>query len=327
MCYANRECMMYAEAASNSVAVDQRPSIVDKEELRKKFTGHLTKEDFDYFAKWDNLIDLEADVGQSHAAEAWLTPSETREKETGKCISSLVLEDTAPSPEDGFDDSSMTIISFQRSPKAVLQTPLAHIGLEPGCQAIISVDKTSIATDARPGVAPPRMHIVRGFLDITTDTRVMIRASRDDLTRIQRLVAKAKAPLIFRIDRDDGAFGTGTLRQNLINLFIRDTAESENGTPTVWPTRLPALRDAVVRLRPPRFRPEKEDAMFTPRTHSSFSPQEVPGCDLMDLAVDFAELNSDQRTAVRKVRLSFADTVEDCRMCLLHTPLCWPNRS
>jgi hypothetical protein len=318
---------MYAETASNSVPVDQRPSIVDKEELRKKFTGHLTKEDFDYFAKWDNLIDLEADVSQSHAAEMWLTPSETREKDTGKCISSLVFENTAPPPEDGLDESSFTIISFRRSPEAALQTPLAHIGFEPGYQAIISVDKTTIAADARPGVAPPRMHIVRGFLDTTTDTRVMIRASRDDLTRMQRLVATAKAPLTFRIDRDDTAFGTGTLRQNLINLFVRDTAESENGAPTVWPTRLPALRDVVVRLRPPRFRSEKEDAMFTPRTHGSFSPLEVPGCDLMDLAADFAELNSDQRAAVRKVRLSFVDTVEDCRICLLHTPLCWPNRS
>lgn len=304
--------MMYAETSLHSSPHGQQDRLADKEDLRKQFTGHLTKEDFDYFSGWDRLIDLEAHAGQSLVAEAWLTPSETIEKDTGKCLSNLVFEKCNSVPDIGLRDFSFADISFKRSEQSPLQTPLSHLGLEPGCNAIISVDRTTVSESRPAGMPLPRMHIVRGILHRVSDTTVTVKASRDDLVRVQRVASSAPVhtPLTFRIDRDSIATGTGTLRQNLINFFTGDTVKTESGKSVRWPTRLPMLRDIVVRGRTPIFLDEKTKMMFTPDTRGSPLLEAPPGCDFMDLAVEFAEMNPDQKAAIQKVCNISSDSLE-----------------
>ena len=150
---------------------------------------------------WDRLIDFEADASQSLAANAWLIASETREQTTGTCISSLVFD-------KGFEGDALgelppyVFLSFRRSSTSALQTPLCNLGLEKGCHVIVSADRT-LAINAPPGAPLPRMHIVRGFLHSATDTKVAVKASRDDWTRIQNLVNDGPddRPMLFRLDR------------------------------------------------------------------------------------------------------------------------------
>ena len=286
-----------------ATSAENDPSIAKSHgELLSQFTGHLSKKDLEYFRHWDRLIDFEADASQSLAAKAWLIASETREQTTGTCISSLVFD-------KGFEGDALgelppyVFLSFRRSSTSALQTPLCNLGLEKGCHVIVSADRT-LAINAPPGAPLPRMHIVRGFLHSATDTKVAVKASRDDWTRIQNLVNDGPddRPMLFRLDRHDTATGTGTLRQNLINLFTGRQTVAKDGTCDIWPARLSALRDIVVRLKPPEYDERLVHAMFNPVSSNSMPLPTVPGCDLMDLVVEFAELNPDQQAAAEKVR-------------------------
>jgi hypothetical protein len=286
---------MYAGAARSSMA-DGELDVVGKThtELLQQTTGHLTADDFAYFQKWDRLVDIEADIVVSSAAEAWLIGSEDREKATAKTISRLTF-DTVPSADEiTLDDSRLVLLSFQRSVDSPCRTPLANLGLEKGCYAIVSTDSTTCGQT--PGLHQsitirPQMHIVRGALERITDTHIFIRASRDDRSRVQKVVAKAGAPgVFFRVDRDEVATGAGTLRQNLVNLFTKDLPEK--------PDRLSWLRDAIVRLRAPAFNGALKKTLFLP----GLGMHGVPGCDLKDLRREFLELNTDQQAAVEKVR-------------------------
>jgi hypothetical protein len=285
---------MYAGAARSSMA-DGELDMVGKThtELLEQTTGHLTADDFAYFQKWDRLVDIEADIVVSSAAEAWLIGSEDREKATSKTISRLTFNAVPSADEVMLEDSRLVLLSFQRGIDSPCRTPLANLGLEKGCYAIVSTDSTTCGQS--PGLNQsiairPQMQIVRGALERITDTHIFIRASRDDRSRVQKVVAKAGAlGVFFRVDRDEVATGAGTLRQNLVNLFTKDLPEK--------PDRLSWLRDAIVRLRAPAFNGALKKNLFFP----GLGIHGVPGCDLKDLRREFLELNTDQQAAVEKV--------------------------
>jgi hypothetical protein len=287
--------MMYAGAERSSLA-DGELDVVGKThtELLQQMTGQLTADDFAYFQKWDRLVDIEADIVVSSAAEAWLIGSEDREKATSKTISRLTFDTVPFADETMLEDSRLVLLSFQRSVDSTCRTPLANLGLEKGCYAIVSTDSTTCDQTAglhQSITIRPQMHIVRGALERITDTHIFIRASRDDRSRVQKVVAKAGAlGAFFRVDRDEVATGAGTLRQNLVNLFTKDLPEK--------PDRLSWLRDAIVRLRPPAFNGAQKETLFFP----GLGIHGVPGCDLKDLRREFLELNTDQQSAVEKVR-------------------------
>jgi hypothetical protein len=300
---------MYAGAARSSMA-DGDLDVIGKphKELLQQITGHLTADDFAYFQKWDRLVDFEADMGVSSAAEAWLIRSEDREKATAKSISRLTFDTELSADEKLSEDSRLVLLSFHRSVGSPCGTPLGNLGLEKGCYAIVSTDSTTCEqTPVHHQSSKPRsrMHIVRGVLERATDTHIFIRASRDDRSRVQKVVAKAGAlGIFFRVDRDEVATGAGTLRQNLVNLFTKDLPDQ--------PARLSWLRDAIVRLRAPAFNGALKKTMFFP----GLGIQGVPGCDLKDLRREFLELNTDQQAAIEKVRYFDGE----CRLFLI-----WPS--
>lgn len=292
--------MMYAAAARSS----QKIAVADPshQELMRHFAGHLADEDYAYFTEWDRLVDLEAHAHQSSVATAWLLGSDLRETETSKSVSSLIYEPTSSSPEAVFDESWYAVIGFCRSPTAAIQTSLSNIGFAPGCRVIVSTDSTTLETQSsrRSSSVRPKMHVVRGVVHATSDTKLHVRASRDDLTRIQKIVkASGVDHLQFRLDRDDSATGIGTLRQNLINLFTADVKPPEEQDAGSQQTRLSRLRDFIIRLREPIYDGGLVKSMFSPTPETS--SYAVPGCDMMDLAFEYADMNSDQRAAAEKV--------------------------
>lgn len=292
--------MTYAAAARNPNELKSHGALMNE------LTGHLSEKDLEYFTKWDRLIDLEADAADTRAPEAWLIDSETRETKTSKCISSVIFDANCSSSQDEFDGTSFALITFQRSLASKLQTPISRLSFEPGSHVIVSADRTT-AENVRPGAVLPRMHIVRGFVHQITETTISVRGSAQDLKRIQRITKNVPdaSGTLFRLDRDEGATGTGTLRQNLVNLFTGGPALSqETSSPSqMWPTRLPALRDVVVHSRPPQYDPVASEWMFSPVASDAVPLPNVPGCDMMCLAVEFAELNPDQVAAAEKVRV------------------------
>lgn len=327
-CFAARECMLYATAEA-STATNNLPYDVRKThgEIVNRFTELLGESDFDYFLDWDRLIDLEADATHHSVAEAWLQKSEDREKATGKSISSLVYEEGATGVLAPIaSDDSIVNICLRRSADAGLQTSFSNLQLTQGSYVTCSTDTTTLQARnvfRRAGVRRPnagtkrpfrhQMHVFRGTVaSIEGDNRIVLRASADDLRRIQGLVQKYNESLStagepkelhFRLDNDDISSQMGKLRQNLVNLFTMDREEidEKNRDHRIrheWMRqRLPWLREVVVHLRAPLFELNLKGRMFDipPAVKS------IPGADPFDLMIEYSELNPDQRAAAEKV--------------------------
>lgn len=308
-CFENRSCMLYAFSESEK----NDPHGVRRSHggLMTRFTGKLQPGDMDYFRKWDRLIDLEAHATVGNIAASWLVDSRAREKATGESISSLYYDGCLP----GRDGSSV-LLHFR---KAHSQFNMDSLAVGKGSHVVISTDgNTFVDSQSDPTLEYEntqrewkklrhRMHVVRGFLDEVKGDGVLISAKKEDLDRVRDMCNRYKKAakddggrtLLFRVDKDNSAVGIGTLRQNLINLFTSDHAQSSTeGTTQIdiaKQRRLPRLRDIIVRLTPPTFKTTNDASLF-----NVMGPT-LPGCDLKVLSLEFQSLNQDQQDAVRKV--------------------------
>jgi hypothetical protein len=303
--------MMYA-AASHSFS-KRGGQDASHRDLLHHYTGHLSEKEYEYFIKWDRLIDLEADATGSLITRTWLWESEDREIKLSNCVSSLVFEAKASSPHAVFDESWFADIVFRRSTSSNIQTPLSNVGFEPGTRVVISTDSTSVAVTTNANVprrfGRPHMHIVRGVVRKASETQLHILASRDDLNRIEHAVKNSSnEQMTFRVDIEDVPTGITTLRQNLVNLFTADKKTLDAPGSQVGQSRLSWLRSVLIQLQKPKFNRALVKFMFTPGQDA----QPVAGCDLMDLCFEFSTLNQDQREAVEQVRFT-------CR-CTSNTP-------
>lgn len=296
--------MMYAAASHSCSKKDGIEQHVSHRDMLNHFTGHLSDEEFDYFTKWDRLIDLEADVSGSLIARSWLLPSVDRENNHSSCVSSLVFENKASSPQAVFDESWYADVVFTRSASSSIKTPLSNVGFGQGTRVVISTDSTTVA-ETNDTTFPRRygrrhMHIARGAVRKASETQLHILASRDDLDRIERAASKSSnEPMTFRIDIEHFPTGITTLRQNLVNLFTADKKPLDAPGSQVEQSRLSWLRSVLIRLQKPHFNRALVKFMFTPGNDAPTRP--VAGCDLMDLCFEFSTLNPDQREAVEQV--------------------------
>lgn len=297
-CYVNRECMMYAGASRSTDTVGVEDST--HRDLLQHFTGHLSREEFDYFTRWDRLIDLEADASDSLISRSWLLDSQQQETKTALCVSSLIFDEHESSPDAIFDESWSSIIGFRRSLTSIISTPLSNVGFEAGCRVVVSTDSTSYVPSSPCSDSRPDMHLVQGVVHKTTYTHIFICASRDELTRIERKSKKCPDTQVhFRIDKANTASGIGTLRQNLVNLFTSDMKSPDESGLQREKSNLPWLRDVLIRLRKPLYDVRLIKSMFNPSHESDIAT--VPGCDLMDLCFEHSSLNPDQKAAAEQV--------------------------
>jgi AAA domain len=145
------------------------------------------------------------------------------------------------------------------------------------------------------------LHIARGDVYESSEHRIGLSVPHDDLLRLHKLASRAlPTKLQFRMDRDSGATGVGTLRQNLINLLTGDKKTNSEPGNTAEESHLPRLRELLLNLHPPKYDDWKSDLMFHQSPGKTVRTQ-VPSCDLASLETEFKALNLDQQSAVRKV--------------------------
>lgn len=288
-CYTNTECMMYTAAEARHDKDNLALQSQKTKELFVRVTGHLSTADLEYFQKWDRLIDLEALHSTSSVAKSWLIPSEERERTTGRCISNLLFEMVE---SQAASINSTTLLCFRRSDISTISTSFHHLEFESGSHVVLSTDTATFISGKK---EISHMHIFRGILHRVTENRLFLMASNDDLKRIHKISSK-NVGVLFRLDRDEVATGVGTLRQNLINLFVAPPGEGEtNGRAA----RCTNLRGLIINLQAPKFDMAQAETMFY---HSqNMIPLGVPGCDLDDLAIEWCDLNPDQRRAAEMV--------------------------
>ncbi|GKZ01089.1 hypothetical protein MPSEU_001060500 [Mayamaea pseudoterrestris] len=288
-CYMNRECMLYAAAATKLGPLDS-PSV--HKDLLQAFTGHLQSDDLAYFQHFDRLIDLEADAEHALITQAWLVDS-TERQSTSNCLANLHYDPhvSLSIPPTNPEGRSAVSVSFVRKSALGQDVPLTDFGLEPGALVIVSCDTaTSAGEDRKMDFKARRypMHLVRGIIQSISASRIAVRGSVADLERMDKLVS-VQSDTRFRIDKDHVATGISTLRQNIVNLFSADTTSHYTAG-----NRLQRLRDAIVRLRRPSFNDKLQQDLFTPPPDTPL----VPGCDFLDLALEYAEMNPDQQLAI-----------------------------
>lgn len=299
-CYSNRECSTYD--ATVKLFTNEPPS-----GLGVAFTSHLGKEELEYFLKWDKLIDFEVDAEGSSIARSWLLGSDDLDVPTSSAICSLAFDVEHSMPAVDLDErcSRHDVAYFSRTDAVSGPTSTHGDSLSIGSRVVVSMDTTTLAL-ASPKtwrtVQRPQMHIARGDVFESSSHRVGLRVSHDDLMRLHKLTSRAlSTKLLFRMDRDNCATGIGTLKQNLINLLTGDKkTNSEPGT-TVEASRLPRLRELLLKLYSPKYEDDwKSDLMFQ-RSATNSMTNHIPCCDLESLKEEFQTLNMDQQSAVRKV--------------------------
>jgi len=283
-CYMQRECMLYA--ATNEQTAGRLPG---KEQMLQEHCSHLSKQELDFFIKWDGLVDVEAHASQTLISETWLRDAKTIEQESGKCISQLEVVTASADDQD--------VLTLCRSSQSQLRTPLSTLGLEIGCHVVLSIDTVSWIT-RNCSESPPRMHIVRGFLRASSTNDVKISASIDDLKRVGKLIDSCQRKPLFRLDRDNVATGVGTLRQNLINFMRSDDNFRHSAGAGSRRKDLSGLRQLIVGTSTPIFEDISPSRLFERQATS----REISGFQFNDLEQEYATLNSDQQAAVHKVR-------------------------
>ncbi|KAL7430717.1 hypothetical protein ACHAXM_002466 [Skeletonema potamos] len=318
-CYKNRECMMYTSAdnACKKSSPNAPRSNLPHRRLIDHFTGHLKGTDLDYFRRWDRLIDLERHASPSDIAKSWLYDSDEKETNDGKCISSVILDEThlsatlVKSNDCGADGDAT--VRFRRSSDSKMKQPITNLHFEAGTYVIIRTDEASSSTQRKQSgdkcrTRGRRILIFRGTVASMTETSIDVVLQQKDVIRLRPRNGNHS---MFRIDRDELSNGAGLLLQNLVNFFTLDippfSTEALGQTPlkmkqltqnTDSSARRRRLTNSIIRLEPPpRFNAVSDEDLFS----EDVSFLDVPGCDKSSLKRDFQKLNSDQKAAVLKV--------------------------
>ncbi|CAJ1969202.1 unnamed protein product [Cylindrotheca closterium] len=314
-CYMNRECMVYAATEPKTLSDPNWAIGVSHAALLSRFIGQLHDSDLDYFRNWDRLIDVEADASNQLMTTAWLSEAQKREREGRDSVSGLIYVQAEPDP-----NQDHVLLTFQRAPFSLSQSPLDDLALSKGSHVVVSTDTTSLVHSSEDRESRSsqnggkrfrnRMHVLRGVVEEVHFDRFMLLTGREDLERMRDLTLQYKKfcrthgegmpHLCFRFDKDSSSVGITTLRQNLINFLTADYAAKEGDQLSqvriAKQTRLPRLRDLIVRLTAPGF----HEAFTLDSIFTTNAPR-LNGCDMKALSTEFSSLNSDQKDAVVKV--------------------------
>ena len=327
-CYSNKECALYAKSDivhALELGKDPNPTLTAERDNNRlviinKVTSHLSKEEIRFFIDWDRMIDLEAFEAYQNVVQSWLVTSIEQEKNTGLCVSAVEWdkEHTDPAyPRDGWH----TEIKFFRPNSLFVNQKISSLKIHVGDDIIVSTDTGKYGIDGHFYEGNPRgrkMYILRGRVTNILDTSICLLVSNGDIKQLSEfteIVGYGKV-CRFRLDKNDNAFGTGGLRQNLVNLLVGDVprpSQSNNAEyavanmkkeiPSLLSARMPKLRDLIIKLKPPSFLPMKAGKSIFCGDYfpNSKGRGNYEGCKLNDLLAEFQTLNSDQQNAIHKV--------------------------
>jgi hypothetical protein len=286
-------------------------------DLLEKFTGHLAAQELKYFREWDRLIDCEAFSSNHDIARAWLVDSSESEVATGKCISSLIFDESSFLLTSGEDDS--VLVKLYRSTYATINTPINALKFSLGDVVVLSTDHVSFNDDwlnQQHSVARHRkMHILKGTIKRLEENHLYLRLSQRDIRQVMNIIKQRSSsdPLVdcgvcFRLDKDESTVATTTLRKNLIEFFTLDSPASNtmddgevgtsNKTNDAVISKRGSLSDLIIGLKEPRFEIPTPLVLFGAPNIKLLS--EIQGCEMDALIKDYSKLNVDQKAAVQK---------------------------
>ena len=169
--------------------------------------------DLDYFRKWDRLIDLERHATPSDIAKSWLYDSDEKERSDGRCISSMILDETHLSAtlvkKNDSDIDGDAVIRLCRSSENKSKQLITNLHFEKGTyviQSLVRMDDASFTTKCHS--KRRRIIIFRGSVSSVAESSIDIVLQQKDVSRLSNKT-------MFRIDRDELSNGAGLLLQNL----------------------------------------------------------------------------------------------------------------
>uniref|UniRef100_A0A8C3C3L6 DNA replication ATP-dependent helicase/nuclease n=1 Tax=Cairina moschata TaxID=8855 RepID=A0A8C3C3L6_CAIMO len=208
-CSQMHNCFLYSRAVEEETASVSFPpamvSIIEKE------TRHLKPSHLKYFSLWYLMLTLEMQTGESRKGykNIWMIPSLEREK-AGDCVGNMIRIDQVQEISEG-----QYLHSFQRKNGTI---PGAN--LLAGDRVVVSGEENGL------------LGLATGYVREISATKVSCLLGRN--------LSKLPKDTTFRLDHEEGAFGTGVPFENLSKL-MEDSPVSEK------------LRNLIIDFDKPRF--------------------------------------------------------------------------
>ncbi|KAM9188388.1 DNA replication ATP-dependent helicase/nuclease DNA2 [Mergus octosetaceus] len=208
-CSQMHNCFLYSRAVEEKIASVSFPpamvSIIEKE------TQHLKPSHLEYFSLWYLMLTLEMQTGEGRKGykNIWMIPSLEREK-AGDCVGNMIRIDQVQEISEG-----QYLHSFQRKNGTI---PGAN--LLAGDRVVVSGEENGL------------LGLATGYVREISATKVSCLLGRN--------LSKLPKDTTFRLDHEEGDFGTGVPFENLSKL-MKDSPVSEK------------LRNLVIDLDKPRF--------------------------------------------------------------------------
>ncbi|XP_040420023.1 DNA replication ATP-dependent helicase/nuclease DNA2 [Cygnus olor] len=208
-CSQMHNCFLYSRAVEEKIASVSFPpamvSIIEKE------TQHLKPSHLEYFSLWYLMLTLELQAGEGKKGykNIWMIPSLEREK-AGDCVGNMIRIDQVQEISEG-----QYLHSFQRKNGAI---PGANILA--GDRVVVSGEENGL------------LGLATGYVREISATKVSCLLGRN--------LSKLPKNTTFRLDHEEGDFGTGVPFENLSKL-MKDSPVSEK------------LRNLIIDFYKPRF--------------------------------------------------------------------------
>uniref|UniRef100_A0A8B9R5N2 DNA replication ATP-dependent helicase/nuclease n=1 Tax=Anas platyrhynchos TaxID=8839 RepID=A0A8B9R5N2_ANAPL len=208
-CSQMHNCFLYSRAVEEKIASISFPpamvSIIEKE------TQHLKPSHLEYFSLWYLMLTLEMQTGEGRKGykNIWMIPSLEREK-AGDCVGNMIRIDQVQEISEG-----QYLHSFQRKNGTI---PGAN--LLAGDRVVVSGEENGL------------LGLATGYVREISATKVSCLLGRN--------LSKLPKDTTFRLDHEEGDFGTGVPFENLSKL-MKDSPVSEK------------LRNLIIDFDKPRF--------------------------------------------------------------------------
>lgn len=190
-----------------------------------QITGHLDKSIYkEFYNYWDELITKEEGTLNLLKKQLFLIDSETREKNSGKCISNLVLRESDDG-EKGTDKYIYTFIRSKQSPftaltgiqmsrhdRVIVSDEHGHFALCQGRVVTVKPDRIVIETTRR----------LKNSNLKKSDFNFANNQTFETVLKPLENSQNVDYDITYRIDKDEMFHGMKLARSNLLNLFLPD---------------------------------------------------------------------------------------------------------
>lgn len=268
-CWHLRTCTLTHAALENGTAASS-----GMDSLFVQRTTHLTDDHLAYFREWYAMILLEH--SQSGAQkEIWTMTGSDREKLTGRCLGALTLDSEADDRNQyrfsrwAASSTGENTGSTSHASQASQSRSLTAARISEGDTVIISEE------DGR------AVALATGKVSALTADQVIVACDTSLSTIDPPCTGSTVTPKLYRLDRDESAFGLKIAMTNLTSLFSSE-ADEDTLPPGAVP-QLRRLRELIVDLRPPSFALDAENQL-----------------DLAEGGLGWDRLNECQRGAIHR---------------------------